>query len=32
LENVDRVLHGVPVRTGAHDNADLNVFHSLEFY
>jgi hypothetical protein len=25
LENLDCVLHGVPVGTGAHDDADLNV-------
>jgi hypothetical protein len=32
LENVDCVLHAVPVRTGTHDNADLNGFHVLNYY
>ena len=27
LENVDCVLHGVPVGTRTHDDADLNIFH-----
>ena len=29
LENLHCVLHGVPVRTGAHDNADLYVHGGL---
>jgi hypothetical protein len=30
LENVNGVLQGVPVGTGAHDNANLNIFHNVE--
>jgi hypothetical protein len=29
---VDCMLHGVPVGAGAHDDADLNIFHSPQFY
>ena len=32
LENLYRVLHGVPIRARTHDNANLNIFHSIEFY
>jgi len=31
LENLYCVLHGVPVRTGTHDDADLKWGHSVEF-
>jgi hypothetical protein len=30
LENLDCVLHGVPVGAGAHDDADLNISHAFK--
>jgi len=31
LENLDCVLHGVPVRTGTHDDADERLSHWVLF-
>ena len=27
LENINRMLHGVPIRTGTHHHANLYIFH-----